>query len=224
MKALVISGAGRYADPWHDFAGTSQRLAELLGGMGLDAEVATLGTDDPPADPVHLLVVNAGGGSTPREVEDTPEDRRAEALAEWARQAAASATPVLATHTSANTFYDDARWAELLGGRWIPGTSWHPPMAPTSVQVTSAVHPITAGMSELAVTDERYCDLELLAEVDVLVDHAQDERRHPLVWAHEYGAGPVVYDALGHDRPAYDAPDRQSLLVREVGWLLHRSG
>src|SRR5699024_2625652 len=79
MKALVISGVGRYADPWHDFAGTSQRLAELLGGMGLDAEVATLGTEEPPADPVDLLVVNAGGGSTPREVEDTP-DRKSTRL------------------------------------------------------------------------------------------------------------------------------------------------
>src|SRR5699024_3658224 len=155
MKAVVISGAGRYADPWHDFAGTSQRLAELLGDQGLEAEVATLGTDDPPAGPVELLVVNAGGGSTPREVEDTAADRRAEELAAWARHAAPARTRVLATHTSAHTFYDDAGWVELLGGRWIPGISWHPPMAPTTVQVTSVAHPITAGMNSLAVTDER---------------------------------------------------------------------
>src|SRR5699024_3802224 len=134
MKALVISGVGRYADPWHDFAGTSQRLAELLGGMGLDAEVATLGTEEPPADPVDLLVVNAGVGSTPREVAKTPEHGCSEALAVWARPAAASAVTVFATYPSAYSFYADARWVSLLGGRWIPVTSWLPPMAPTSVQ------------------------------------------------------------------------------------------
>lgn len=221
-SALVISGAGRYADPWHDFAGTSARLAQLLGQAGLDTQVATLGEADPPGEPVDLLVVNAGGGSTPRPVEDTPSDARGEALAEWVRQAVAAGTPLLATHTASNTFYDDGRWAGLLGGRWIPGTSWHPPMAPATVQVTAAAHPITAGMSELSVNDERYCDQELLGEVDVLVDHAEDGRRHPIVWAQESGAGRVVYDGLGHDRQAYDGADRQKLLMRELDWLLHR--
>ena len=37
MKAVVISGAGRYADPWHDFAGTSAQLAAELAELGLEA-------------------------------------------------------------------------------------------------------------------------------------------------------------------------------------------
>src|SRR5699024_4163381 len=164
----------------------------MLQDAGLAATVATLGEDEPPAEPVDLLVVNAGGGSTPRPVADTAEDRRAEELAEWARQTVATGTPLLATHTASNTFYDDDRWAELVGGRWIPGTSWHPPMAPATVQVTATEHPITAGMTELSITDERYCDQQPADDVDVLVDHAEDGRRHAIVWAHQRGAARVV--------------------------------
>lgn len=222
MTAVVISGAGRYADPWHDFTGTSARLATELAGLGLTAEVATLGEAEVPAGPVELLVVNAGGGSTPRAVTDSVADQRAEALADWARDAVAAGVPVLVTHTGSNTFYDDGRWAALIGGRWIPGTSWHPPMAPTRVQVTATPHPITAGLTELAVTDERYCDLEVHPGNAVLADHAEDGRRHPIVWARENSGVRVVHDALGHDPGAYDSADRQTLLAREVEWLLQR--
>src|SRR5699024_4475174 len=74
MKAVVISGAGRYSDPWHDFAGTSAQLAVELSELGLDAEVLTLGEADVPSTAVDLLVVNAGGGSTPRPVEVSAEE------------------------------------------------------------------------------------------------------------------------------------------------------
>jgi hypothetical protein len=31
-EVLIISGAGCYSDPWHQFGDTSQRLAESLPG------------------------------------------------------------------------------------------------------------------------------------------------------------------------------------------------
>ncbi|WP_277050347.1 ThuA domain-containing protein [Ruania albidiflava] len=223
MRAVVVSGAGRYDDPWHDFAGTSARLAAELVSLGLDAEVLTLGEADVPSTGVELLVVNAGGGSTPREVTSTETDRRAEALADWAREQTAGGLPTLVTHTGSNTFYDDDQWEQLIGGRWVPGTSWHPPLAPAQVQVTAAVHPITAGLGEqLSVVDERYCDLRVAPDVTVLVDQEEDGRRHPIVWARAAGGVRVVHDALGHDVAAYDSPDRRALLAREVDWLLQR--
>ena len=30
-RVRVISGAGRYSDPWHDFPATSARIAEIAG-------------------------------------------------------------------------------------------------------------------------------------------------------------------------------------------------
>lgn len=34
MRALILSGAGRYADPWHPYAETSARLASLVAEAG----------------------------------------------------------------------------------------------------------------------------------------------------------------------------------------------
>jgi hypothetical protein len=45
-RSLLLSGAGRYADEWHDFAATSQRLASILAGLGHDVEISdVLGYD-----------------------------------------------------------------------------------------------------------------------------------------------------------------------------------
>jgi hypothetical protein len=39
-QALVLSGGGRYADPWHPFAETSGALAGILGESGFGVEIA----------------------------------------------------------------------------------------------------------------------------------------------------------------------------------------
>jgi uncharacterized protein len=32
-EVLIISGAGSYSDPWHPFADTSQRLADIIASL-----------------------------------------------------------------------------------------------------------------------------------------------------------------------------------------------
>lgn len=216
--AVVLTGVGRYADPWHDFAGTSAQIVERLGELGVSARVS--GTDEATFafDDVSLLVVDAGGGSTP-----------APALAQGHARAAVLAfaragRPVLATHAASNTFFETPEWAEVLGGRWVPGISMHPPLDTTVVRVVGADHPITAGLGDFEATDERYSYLETARDVTVLVTHAHDERDHPLVWARERAGARVVYDAFGHDPRAYSRPGRIELLRREVDWLLRRTG
>jgi hypothetical protein len=69
-QALLLSGTGRYADPWHPFAETSAALAGLLREQGfgvemaddVDAALARLAAPDGPADAdlPDLLVVNVG--------------------------------------------------------------------------------------------------------------------------------------------------------------------
>ncbi|TDE95760.1 ThuA domain-containing protein [Occultella glacieicola] len=215
-NAVVLSGAGRYADPWHDFDGTSAALAELLDGLGVRARV--LRTDEVTSsfEGIALLVVNAGGGSTPAP-ELAPGGAR-EAVLEHAD----SGGPVLATHTASNTFFETPDWAHVLGGRWVPGLSMHPPLDTTVVRV-AGTHPVTDGLSDFEATDERYSYLETSPDVTVLVTHAHDERAHPLVWARERSGARVIYDAFGHDRPAYAQPGRVDLLRREVDWLLGRT-
>lgn len=221
-SAVVLSGSGRYADPWHDFAATSARLAKLLDELGLD--VAIHSTEDGPPDltAVDLLVVNAGGGSTPTPDSGIGEARSAEALRRLVVDYARRGGPVLAVHTASNTFFEGPDWAEVIGGRWVPGVSMHPPADTTTVSVATDVHPITAGLADFVARDERYSYLQTSPDAVVLVTHEHDGVRHPVVWARESDGTRVVYDSFGHDVAAYELPGRADLLRREVNWLLAR--
>ena len=63
-NALVVSGGGRFSDPWHPFAETSAALRAILRGRGYavnisdnaDAGLATLRSGRLPS----LLVLNIG--------------------------------------------------------------------------------------------------------------------------------------------------------------------
>ena len=39
-RAVILSGAGRFADQWHDFAATSARIAGILSDAGFETEIA----------------------------------------------------------------------------------------------------------------------------------------------------------------------------------------
>jgi len=218
---VVLSGEGRLADPWHDFPGTSARIAEILTEHGLRAQVRGSGSSEP--EPARLYVVNAGGGADalPAAPEDPSEVWRRAIL-----DHVLSGGPVLAVHAATNTFFDDGSWAAVVGGRWVPGTSMHPPGGPARVQVADVDHPITAGLpADLDIVDERYSFLELSPAVVPLITQVHDAVVHPIVWAF---TGPVaghagelraVVDTLGHDVAAY-GDVRAELLRREVDWLL----
>jgi hypothetical protein len=53
LRSLVLSGGGRYADPWHPFAKTSARLADVLWSLGHRVEVTDF-IPDRVADPVRV--------------------------------------------------------------------------------------------------------------------------------------------------------------------------
>ncbi|AEE44997.1 ThuA domain-containing protein [Cellulomonas fimi] len=219
-NVLVLAGRGRYGDPWHDHAATTDAIATLLRADGHDVVVRSTFPDALDDVRPDLLVVNSGRGPLdPAEDDDWRgfHDRRAALVA--------AGVPVLGVHQAANTFGDDPRWPATLGGRWVEGVSWHPPLDAATFRVLDAHHPVTAGLAEVAATDERYADLEVASASRVLLaaDVAGDDGTgaHPVVWVGP-GPGRVVYDALGHDVRSYSSPDRRALLRREVAWLLGR--
>ncbi|GAA1716974.1 hypothetical protein GCM10009809_11250 [Isoptericola hypogeus] len=227
-RILVLAGRGRHEDPWHDHAATSHRLALLLAGLdvgGRPADVAVRSTfpgalDD--LDDVDLLVVNAGtswpglreAGIGPDDAAWAPFHDRLEA---WAR----AGGRLLAVHQSANAFGDRPGWEEVLGGRWVPGTSYHPPFGPATVALAAGTHPVTEGLGAVEVDDERYCRLRVSPESQVLGWVTDDDgERHPAVWVADAHGGRTVYSGLGHDARAYDSPSHSALLLRAASWLL----
>ena len=115
MRAIVLSGGGRYADPWHRFAETSVRLSEIVGQAGflavirddVDAAIA----DAAAAEDVGLLVVNAGDpwrdGADPA----PPSDRGPAAL----RELLGRGVGVLGMHYSVSSLRDYPEWAAAAG-------------------------------------------------------------------------------------------------------------
>ncbi|WP_432871067.1 ThuA domain-containing protein [Microbispora rosea] len=214
-RNLIVSGGVA-----HDFPATSAALADVLAEIGVESEI----TEDvsgalaaPP--PLGLITVNAfrwrmDGGDFAEERDrwrfETPDSVRRAVLDHLARGGG-----LLAVHTASLCFDDWPEWAEILGGAWRWGRSYHPPIGPAKIRLADG-HPIVEGLSGFEVTDEVYTDLDVLPGVEPLA-YCGDQ---PLLWARTVAGGRVVYDALGHDTRSYENPVRRALLRRAARWLL----
>jgi len=216
--ALILSGSGRYADPWHPYPETTAALTGLARDAGWDVSV----DEDIDArladglDGIDLLIVNAGD----------PRGRVAEdhALIEKGRESLMTGfdrgMSLLGIHAAASSLGDYPQYRKALGGAWIPDHSWHPPFG--EVHVRPCDDQIVEGLGNFTVLDERYTDLVTDPDIEPLAETWDDEGKHVLAWFHQYGKSLVVYDALGHDVRSYDSEGHKDFLRRILCWLLPR--
>ncbi|WP_157973927.1 ThuA domain-containing protein [Desertihabitans aurantiacus] len=227
--ALVVSGSGRWADPWHPFEQTSERLRQVLAGTGLEVTVRDDVEDALTGLPaVDLLVLNIGNTEGPDpDVPDLPERPGPEVVAaieSSLQQHLERGGALLGVHSATTALPSSSTYASLLGGRWVRGRTMHPPIGPARVEPVDVDHPVAAGLGPIELVDERYSWLETGPDVTVLCEHEHDEEQHPVVWARTAGPARVLYSGLGHDARSYDSPAHRELLVRGAGWLLDRRG
>jgi type 1 glutamine amidotransferase len=217
-RSLVLSGGGKYADPWHRFARTSARLADVLWSLGHRVEVTDF-VSDRVADLAQadlagfdLIVVNAAAGPGLGTGEQ-------DAARDGLRAAVERGVGVLAVHVGVGTLLRLPQWEAVTGAVWVEGQSGHPPLGPARVQTHQDRHPVVASVPDFDVIDERYTGLRLAPGLVPLATHRHHGRQHPLVWARELGRTRVVADALGHDTRSYDSAGHRRLLSRAVQWL-----
>lgn len=218
-KVVVLSGNGRYQDRWHDFTATSVEVAKVLEAAGTVVAVRSFqphGVRE--VEQADLLVVNAGRGEYVESV-DGPEDDWLEAF-DVLRRYRARRGSILALHAAANSVDGLDEWPSWVGGRWNRTTSMHPPIGRASVHIAGSGHPITEGLADFTLHDERYSFLDVHEGSEVLLEHQHDGRNHPLAWAVDGEHGRAVYDALGHGVESFASAERVDLLRREVRWLL----
>jgi type 1 glutamine amidotransferase len=228
QRALLLSGTGRYADPWHPFAETSRALAGLLGEAGFDVEIpadvdaalALLGRTDE-ADLPALLAVNVG---LPRDGLPSPGTPEAAAgLTRWLD----SGLPLWVSHSSSTSFLELPAWEEGLGGRWIRGRSMHPDYGLARISVRQGFGPVD-GVPDFELMDERYSYLRTSPRVTVHATHLHDGVEHPVLWSLERvsgngeSSGRTFYDALGHDAASYESPEHRDVVLRAAAWLSER--
>ena len=209
MKALLLTGEGRYADEWHPFGETSAILASMLRDAGwaveesgdVESALATIGDD------LDLLVTNLGRPT------DADGEKLHAASAGLARHVARGGA-VLAVHASLNAFPNVPLWGELLGARWVPEISMHPPKSVASIHVNR-----DWASENIVVDDELYTHLVPEGAFTVVASHNYEGADEPLVWIREVGASRVVVDALGHDTDSWDSAGHRALFLPCVGWV-----
>lgn len=208
-RSLILSGGGAYADPWHPFAATSERIAGILTALGHEVEIC-----DHVADRVadlrgwDLIAVNAASGPQ---------------AGTSAAQAGLSAAldrglNVLAVHVGACTLLRLPAWESVTGAAWT-ARSMHPRAGPCRIITYPDRHPICAPVADFDLVDERYTCLRTAPDIVPLAAHEHAGELHPLLWARTRGASRIVADLLGHDERSYDSPAHRELLTRAARWL-----
>ena len=212
---------------FHDFQASAEALATVLAPLGIESRIETdleAGIASLADNPVDLLTINALRWEMMGEKYDPYRETEAYSPSSGTRAALEAhlhaGGALLGLHTASICFSDWPQWGSLLGGRWVWGTSWHPP--PETVTVVPDKTAALADLQTFEVHDELYTDLLLESGAQVLAHghSAAMPTSQPIVWAHTVGAGRVIYDALGHDSESLQHPAHAQLLRETVKWAL----
>ena len=221
MLQVILSGG-----IFHDFPATSQLLADYAEHF----QMASIIVEHPDeafaliqAGGVSLLTVNALHWPMAGEKYDPYRDAwRYEMNGEHAQtlqQFMVQGGNLLGLHTASICFSDWPGWQTLLGGRWVWGQSFHPD--PSSLSLTPTPAGMDFGLKHFTTTDERYTDLEISPEAQVLMVGSDSEcAGEPLVWRKTMGEGRAAYSALGHDAHSLASAGVKHLLMKLMAWLV----
>jgi type 1 glutamine amidotransferase len=136
----------------------------------------------------------------------------------------------VAAHTALTAFADWPEFGELIGGRY-DGHPWG--NAPGTVVNDGRDFPATAHFpATFPFTDEFYqassfspAKSRVLLKLDVTKMPANDgyhgkDGTMPIVWAHHYGKGRVLYSSLGHAASTWDDRNVRQMYLEAMKWAL----
>lgn len=213
MRALIASGAGRYADPWHPFPRTSPLIADVLADSGFEV---TIEDDVDRAmrslTGIDLLVVNAGDPWRAEHQDSAPHEDSIRGLA----AALDRGIGVLALHCAVASLRDYPEWAAATGAIWLPGLSFHPAFSRT--EITGRSMPDGTRVDGFTVDDERYCRLQGVGSSHIVAMHPGEQAPEPAVWVRKTGSSRIAVDLLGHDERSYDSTGHRDLIQRLAIW------
>ncbi len=227
-QVLVLAGGAPHA---HDFGASGAALASLVASLGHDVELV----DDP--DEAASRLEHGGSAIAALVVLGLWWRMHGDAYARW-RDAHAYSPPaatrsaltdfvrdgggLVAVHTAPICFDDWPEWGDIVGGAWRWGVSSHPPYGPVTAEIVGT-HPVVDGLpSHIELADEVYGDLAVRDDVEVLAvaKRHPDDADQPVVWAHRFGDGRVVFDGFGHDAESIEHVANARILGQAVTWVI----
>lgn len=223
-RVLVLAGGSPHA---HDFVALGDALVDVTGAAGHDVtrcsdpdDGARL-LDDGRFDVLVLhglwwrMLDQAYDAWRDDYAYTTPEATR-RALAEFVRNGGG----MVALHTAPVCFDDWPEWGEVLGASWNWGVSGHPPYGPVQARVI-ADHPVVDGLAAtIALDDEIYGGLDMhTVYVLATARRTPDDTDQPVIWAHRYGEGRVVFDGFGHNAASISHTDNARVIRQAIDWV-----
>ncbi|TAK22821.1 MAG: ThuA domain-containing protein [Chloroflexota bacterium] len=145
----------------------------------------------------------------------------------------------LGIHGATATFWNSELYMRFVGSTFQS----HPPIKTFRVEIADRAHPITAGVDDFDVEDERYVlggSPEEFAEMARLSIEGRDRAQvrstskapldpslhvlarsegQPLLYIKETGRGRLHYNALGHDERSLGHPAVRRLLIQGLRWV-----
>lgn len=122
----------------------------------------------------------------------------------------------------ADAFRQNTTYQFMVGGQWVA----HPGgIIDYTVQIIRQDDPITAGLSDFAMTSEQYymhvdpCN-EVLATTTFSGEYTPwiDGCIMPVVWKRRWGLGRVFYTSLGHVAADFAVPEARTIVQRGMLW------
>ncbi|MBO6656866.1 MAG: ThuA domain-containing protein [Pseudomonadales bacterium] len=227
LKNLILTGGIN-----HDFEDASQALSEVLDESGFESTIYhdfDAGLDAIAGGP-HLVTIFALRWRMLDHDKYIP-DRAAWAYEISERHSVlltdylSGGGGLLGLHTSAICFDTWPEWQQLLGAKWIWGSSFHPEPAELNIINLNAGHPVTQNRNTFSLVDELYHNIEPSKDAVPLFQavSAEDGSTQTLAWSHSFGKGRSIYSALAHDRLSIEAPGHSAFLQRAARWCAGES-
>ncbi len=141
---------------------------------------------------------------------------------------------VVGFHSATMTEYSWPFYTDDVTGTKFAG---HPDgLWPATVTMMPATHPITAGLPNLALTDEWYFFTqrpETISDATVLMALDEDtlppeypaqnkQGFHAIAWAREHVGSRMFYAAFGHSTTTWLDPTMVELTARAIEWAAHQ--
>jgi type 1 glutamine amidotransferase len=86
------------------------------------------------------------------------------------------------------------------------------------VTVSDKRHPVTRGIPDFQIVDERYGECEILVSVKPLLSTTHPKSMRNLAWIRHYGNSDVIYIQLGHGPTAFANAHYRKLIRQAIVW------